>query len=158
MSSRALFLDRDGVINREINYLFKIDYFVFNKCIFELCKKYQSNNFKIIVVTNQAGIAKGFYSEDDFKKLTNWMILEFFKRDIKIDKVYHCPCHPDFSSECKCRKPDIGMITRAKLDFDLDLSKSVLIGDKLSDIEAGKKAGIGLNILISPNKIPKEIL
>ena len=158
MKEKALFLDRDGVINKEVNYLFKIEDFIFNRGIFSLCKKFQDKGYKIIVVTNQAGIARGFYKEDDFLKLTKWMINEFFNRGIIIQKVYHCPHHPKYTGICSCRKPNPGMIKKSELEFNLDLSKSVMIGDKTSDIEAGKNAGIGLNILISPNKIPKELL
>lgn len=158
MKEKALFLDRDGVINKEVNYLFKIEDFIFNKGIFSLCKKFQDKGYKIIVVTNQAGIARGFYKENDFQKLTKWMINEFFNRGIIIQKVYHCPHHPKYTGVCSCRKPNPGMIKKSELEFNLDLSKSVLIGDKTGDIEAGKNAGIGLNILISPNIIPKELL
>ena len=157
MKSRALFLDRDGVINKEINYLFKIEDFSFNRGIFKLCKHYQDQDYKIIVITNQAGIARGLYSKNEFHDLTNWMILEFLQRGITIDKVYFCPHHPDYTGKCLCRKPEIGMIRDAEKEFNLDLSKSVLIGDKNSDIEAGRKAGIGKNFLIEPNKIPKYL-
>lgn len=158
MKSRALFLDRDGVINKEISYLFQIKDFIFNNGIFKLCKKYQNKGYKIIVITNQAGIARGFYKESDYLQLTQWMIKEFLNRGIIIQKVYHCPHHPEYTGVCSCRKPNPGMIKESEIEFNLDLSKSIMIGDKISDIEAGKNAGIGLNILISQNKIPKELL
>lgn len=156
-NSKALFLDRDGVINKEINYLFKIEDFIFNRGIFKLCKEYQKKGYKLIVITNQAGIARGYYSEKDFNNLTNWMIDEFSKRKITIDKVYHCPHHPNFTGLCSCRKPEIGLIKKAQVEFNLNLSKSILIGDKMSDIQAGKNAGIGSNILIEKNKIPRNL-
>lgn len=157
MKSRALFLDRDGVINKEINYLYRIEDFIFIDGVFELCKKYQNINYKLFVITNQAGIARGFYSEVDYKKLTNWMINEFLKKGINLTEVYHCPHHPEITGECSCRKPNPGMIKQAEHEYNLDLSGSILIGDKMSDIEAGKNAGIGLNILITQNNIPAEL-
>jgi len=142
ISLKALFLDRDGVINKEKHYLYKIDDFEFIDGIFELCKFYQNNGFIIIVITNQSGIARGYYDDKDFTLLTNWMIDEFKKRDIDIAKVYHCPHHPDFTKECGCRKPDIGLILEAKEEFGLNLHDCVLVGDKISDIDAAKKADI----------------
>ena len=157
MKFKALFLDRDGVINREINYLFRIEDFIFVDGIFELCKKYQKKNYKIFVITNQAGIAKGYYDTNDFDILTNWMIQKFYSAGITISKVYYCPHHPDVSGSCNCRKPNAGMIEQAEKEFDIDIANSILIGDKISDIEAGRNAGIGLNILISSNNIPKDL-
>lgn len=157
MKSKALFLDRDGIINKEIDYLYRIEDFIFIDGIFELCQYYQNNDYKIFVITNQAGISRGFYTEDDYKKLTNWMINEFSKKGITIMKVFHCPHHPEITGECSCRKPNPGMLKQAENEYNIDLSSSILIGDKISDIEAGKNAGVGLNILIIPNKIPKEL-
>lgn len=146
--NKALFLDRDGVINKEKNYLYKIEDFEFIDGVFETCKYFQDNGYLIIVITNQAGIARGKYTEDDYQTLTNWMIKEFEKNNIKISKVYYCPHHPDFSGDCECRKPNPGMILQAKKDFDIDLSQSILVGDKNSDIEAGINAGIKMNYLV----------
>ena len=146
--NKALFLDRDGVINKEKNYLYKIEDFEFIDGVFETCKYFQEKGYLIIVITNQAGIARGKYTEDDYQTLTNWMIKEFEKNNIKISKVYYCPHHPDFSGDCECRKPNPGMILQAKKDFDIDLSQSILVGDKNSDIEAGINAGIKMNYLV----------
>ncbi len=142
MSHPALFLDRDGVINVEKNYVYKIEDFEWIDGIFDICRFFQKKGYKIFVVTNQSGIARGYYSEDDFKKLTSWMEAEFEKQGINITKTYHCPHHPDITGECKCRKPNPGMILKAKDEFDIDLKSSVLIGDKQSDIDAAKNAGI----------------
>ncbi len=139
---KALFLDRDGVVNVEKKYLFKIEDFEFIDGIIELCKYYISNGYMIFIVTNQSGIARNYYNENDFQVLTLWMINEFFKYGIEIQNVYHCPHHPSISGECICRKPNIGMILEAKNDFNLDLVNSVIIGDKESDIEAGINAGL----------------
>lgn len=148
MMNKALFLDRDGVINKEKNYLYKIEDFEFIDGVFETCKYFQEKGYLIIIITNQAGIARGKYTEDDYEILTNWMIKEFEKNDIQISKVYHCPHHPDFSGDCECRKPNPGMILQAQRDFDIDLSQSILVGDKNSDIEAGINAGIKMNYLV----------
>ena len=142
MMKRALFLDRDGVINVEKEYLYKIEDFEFIDGIFELCRHYQNLGYLIFIVTNQSGIARGFYSEEDFTKLTEWMLKEFVKRDIVITKVYHCPHHPDLSGECVCRKPKPGMLRAAADAFDLDLKNSIMIGDKERDIEAGLNADL----------------
>lgn len=139
---RALFLDRDGVINVELNYLYKIKDFKFLDGIFELCRHYQQLGYIIIVVTNQSGIARGYYSESDFKKLTLWMKTEFAKEGIKITKVYYCPHHSEISGKCNCRKPEPGMILEAQKEFDIDLNNSILVGDKERDIEAAINSGI----------------
>ncbi|WP_321778888.1 D-glycero-beta-D-manno-heptose 1,7-bisphosphate 7-phosphatase [Sulfurimonas sp.] len=140
--NKALFLDRDGVINIEKDYLYKIEDFEFICGIFELCKYYQNLGYIIIVVTNQSGIAREYYDKNDFNRLTSWMIDEFLKKDIKIKKVYYCPHHPNISGTCDCRKPKSGMLIEAKNDFDIDLKNSILIGDKERDIEAGLNAGL----------------
>ena len=139
---RALFLDRDGVINIEKDYLYKIEDFQFIDGIFDLCKYFQNLEYLIFVVTNQSGIARGLYSENDFNKLTNWMKKEFLKHNIKISKVYYCPHHPDITGKCSCRKPNPGMLLQAQKEFDIDLENSIMIGDKERDILAGINAGI----------------
>lgn len=146
--NKALFLDRDGTINVDINYVWRIEDFKFIEGIFPIIKKYQSNGYLIFIVTNQSGIARGFYTENDFIRLTEWMIRQFKKEGIAIAKVYHCPHHPDFTGECNCRKPKPGLILQAINEFNLDPEKSVLIGDKKRDIEAGKRAGIGTNLVV----------
>ncbi|MCF6340260.1 MAG: D-glycero-beta-D-manno-heptose 1,7-bisphosphate 7-phosphatase [Sulfurimonas sp.] len=140
--NKALFLDRDGVINKDINYLFKIKDFIFIDGIFELCKHYQNLGYIIIIVTNQSGIDRGYYSKSDFDILTKWMIEEFKRNDIEIKKVYFCPHHPDIYGECNCRKPKPGMIFQAQKEFDIDLKNSIIVGDKEKDIEAGINAGL----------------
>ena len=147
--NKALFLDRDGVVNKEKNYLYKIEDFEFINGVFDTCRYFQDRGYLIIIITNQAGIARGKYTEKDFEILTKWMIKEFEKEKIKISKVYHCPHHPDFSGECECRKPKAKMILDAQIDLNIDLKNSILVGDKNSDVEAGIKAGIIKNYLIT---------
>lgn len=142
MKRKGLFLDRDGVINEELNYLHKIEDVVFIDEIFDVAKFYAKNDFDIFIITNQAGIARGYFTEEDFDHLSTWIINEFSIRGIIIKKIYHCPHHPDYTGACQCRKPNPGMILQAKEEFDIDLSHSVLVGDKTSDIEAGLNAGI----------------
>ena len=145
---KALFLDRDGVINVEKHYVYRIEDFVFIPGIFELCATAMRLEYRLVVITNQAGIGRGYYTEADYQRLTDWMLDVFRARGIEINRVYHCPYHPtegigEYRQESFDRKPNPGMILKAKRDFDLDLSQSVLIGDKDSDIEAGRAAGLG---------------
>jgi D-glycero-D-manno-heptose 1,7-bisphosphate phosphatase len=149
MSNKALFLDRDGVINVEKDYLYKIEDFEFISGIFDLCSYYQKLGYIIIVVTNQSGISRGFYSEDDFEHLSSWMIEEFSKNSIEVKKVYHCPHHPEFSGKCSCRKPLPGMLIQAQKEYDIDMKNSVLVGDKERDIEAGLNAGLSETYLFN---------
>lgn len=139
---KALFIDRDGVINVDKVHVYRKEDFEFNEGIFELCRKYMEGGYLIIVITNQAGIAKGLYGEKDFDILTRWMLEQFSGQGIEISGVYHCPHHPDYTGPCQCRKPEPGMILRAVRDFDLDIAECLLIGDKETDLEAGRRAGI----------------
>ena len=147
--NKALFLDRDGVVNKEKHYLYKIEDFEFIDSVFETCRYFQDKGYLVIIITNQAGIARGKYTEKDFEILTEWMIKEFEKEDVKISKVYHCSHHPDFSGECECRKPKPKMLLDAQKEFDIDLKNSILVGDKNSDIEAGINARVQTNYLIT---------
>jgi D-glycero-D-manno-heptose 1,7-bisphosphate phosphatase len=140
MAHPALFLDRDGVINKEINYLYKKEDFEFIDGIFALCRHFQDQGYAIFVVTNQSGIARGYYTEEQFADLSAWMVAEFEKNGVHVSKVYHCPHHPDFSGECRCRKPEIGMFLDAQKEFGIDLENSLMVGDHERDIEAAHKA------------------
>ncbi len=153
VKNKALFLDRDGVINIDHGYVHQIEKFDFIDGIFELCHKAQELGYLIIIVTNQAGIAKGFYTEEQFLDLTKWMEDEFKKRDIKITKTFYCPYHIEAKNEKYLqnsfnRKPNPGMLLEAIAEFNIDPEKSIMIGDKESDIEAGEKAAIGKNFLV----------
>lgn len=152
--NKALFLDRDGVINVEKNYVHKIEDFEFVDGIFELCTAAQDLGYLLIVVTNQAGIARGYYSLEQFKILTQWMKLEFKRRGIEITKVYHCPFHPsagigEYKKDSFDRKPNPGMLLRASEEFQLDLANSILIGDNISDIQAAFAAKVSQMVLFS---------
>jgi len=150
---RALFLDRDGIINHDPGYVFRIEEFVFIDGIFELCRAAVSYGYLLIVVTNQAGIARGYYSEADFLRLTGWMCHRFEKERAPITKVFYCPSHPqhgkgDYLAESFDRKPNPGMLLRAAAEFQISLADSVMLGDKESDMEAARRAGIELRILL----------
>lgn len=148
VQNKALFIDRDGTINIEKHYVYKKEDFVFMHGIFDLLKHFTDNGYLIFIITNQSGIARRFYSEEDYNRLTSWMLNEFELKGIKITKVYHCPHHPDITGPCNCRKPKPGMILQAIKEFNINPSASVLIGDKKSDILAGENAGIGENHFI----------
>jgi D-glycero-D-manno-heptose 1,7-bisphosphate phosphatase len=155
MLTKALFLDRDGVINVNHGYVCTINDFDFIDGIFDLVSTATELGYLVIVITNQAGIARGFYSEEDFHTLNEWMCRKFELIGVNIDRVYFSPFHPTeglgkYLKDDFFRKPNPGMILEAELDFDIDLKSSVLIGDKISDIQAGLSAGIGKNILFSP--------
>lgn len=143
---RGLFLDRDGVINVEKNYLYKIEDFEFINGIFETAHFFQKKGFKIFIITNQSGIGRGYYSLEDFNTLTSWMIKEFEKNGVKISQVELCPHSPNV--ECNCRKPKIGMIENILKNHDIDLENSILIGDKDSDIKCAKNAKIATSIQV----------
>lgn len=145
MKTKALFLDRDGVINVDKNYVYKAQDFEFCAGIFALCTLFLSKGYKIFIITNQSGIARGFYSEKDFEKLSEFMCAEFEKKGVHITKIYHCP----HLEGCECRKPKPGMILQAQSDFDIDLANSIFIGDNLSDMLAGKNAGVKTLCLIN---------
>lgn len=148
MKTKALFLDRDGVINIDKKYVYKIEDFEFCDGIFELCRYFLAKNYLLFIATNQSGIARGYYKESDFLKLCDYMLKEFVKQDIKIDKIYHCP----HLEGCECRKPKAGMFLKAKDEFDLDMKNSIFIGDNLSDMQAGLNADIGTLILVNEEK------
>ena len=148
---RALFLDRDGVINKDLGHVHQPRDFEFVDGIFALCHAFQAAGYLIVVVTNQAGIARGMYSEHDFHQLSKWMASRFADKGVFISAVYFCPHHPSIgtsATQCTCRKPEPGMILRAQADFNLDLSNSILIGDHESDISAARAAGVATTVLL----------
>lgn len=140
--NKAVFLDRDGTINIDVSHLYKIEDFKFVKGIPEFIKRFNDQGYRIIVITNQAGIAKGYYTEDDMHKLHRYINELLSQYDAHIDAFYFCPHHPDITGECNCRKPKTGMVEQAIKDFDIDVKKSLLFGDKPWDIECGERCGI----------------
>ena len=146
---KALFLDRDGVVNVEKNYLYKIDDFELMDGILDVCRHYEAQGYLIIIVTNQSGISRGYYTQEDFKHLSEWMMQYFKSLGITLTQIYHCPHHESIDGNCDCRKPQPGMFLDAQRDFDIDMASSVMIGDNERDIEAAIRAGVTTNILLS---------
>ncbi|MCK9395023.1 MAG: HAD family hydrolase [Methylobacter sp.] len=154
----ALFLDRDGVINVETNYVYRIDDFVFIDGIFDLCRSAVAAGMAIVVVTNQAGIGRGYYTEAQFQVLSEWMCGRFAEEGIAIDGVYFCPYHAEhgigkYKAESFDRKPNPGMILRARDELGLLLEDSILVGDKASDIAAARAANLGRAVLMAPSHV-----
>ena len=151
---KVIFVDRDGVINKEKNYLYKIEDFEFVEGTFLACKKLNQLGFDIIIVTNQSGIARGYYTVKDYEILTDWMKQQFSENEIKILDVFYCP-HKE-EDLCGCRKPKPGMIMEATKKYNVDLTQSWLIGDNERDIEAGIRSGIKNLILLRSGHVIDE--
>lgn len=158
--SRCMFLDRDGVVNKDIGYAFTYDQIEYIDGLFPLSRLATSLGYKIVIITNQSGIGRGFYTDDDFLNLMEKIKKDFLRQNAQIDGVYFSPFHPtkalgSFRKYDPSRKPGPGMIIQAEKDLSLDLANSVLIGDKMSDIYAGLSAGVGTNILLSCTSVAK---
>ncbi len=152
MTNAALFLDRDGVINIDHGYVYQPQNFEFVPDIFDLVRTARNLGYKIIVITIQAGIGRGYYTEAQFHTLTQWMRQRFEDQNASIDAVYFCPFHPEhgvgyYRQESEFRKPNPGMFFQAAREHGLDLDRCVLVGDKISDIEAAAAAGIPVRFL-----------
>lgn len=153
MKDKVIFLDRDGTINKEVNYLYKAEDFEFIQNAPDAIKTFHQKGFKVIVITNQAGVAHGFYNEEDVRILHHHIDELLLKEGTYIDAYYFCPHHPngsvlEYSGSCECRKPNTGMLKKALRDFDIDLERSYIVGDKEIDIETGKNFGLGKCILV----------
>ncbi|KRD34052.1 D,D-heptose 1,7-bisphosphate phosphatase [Lysobacter sp. Root916] len=153
--ARALFLDRDGVVNRDEGYTHRWEDFVFIDGIFDLCRAARAQGYRLFVVTNQAGIGRGRYTEQDFLALTERMCEAFAAEGAPIDRVYFDPTHPehgigDYRRESPMRKPNPGMLLAAAQEFGVSLADSLLVGDKPSDILAGQRAGLATTLLYRP--------
>lgn len=153
---RFLILDRDGTINSDKRYVYKIEDLEFLPGAIEGLKKFQNAGFKFIVVTNQAGIARKIYTEADMHKFHETMAEELNKFGIEIAAFLFCPHHPEFTGECVCRKPRTGLIKSVEQRFDFTASEAIFIGDKDSDIELGKNCG-GLTVLIENDQYPNKV-
>ena len=159
--SRAVFLDRDGTINEEKNYLYKIEDFEFLPGTIEAMKLLQQAGYILVVITNQSGIARGYYTEHDFKILNDWMTDELSQNGITLSGVYYCPHHPNASVNeyrkiCNCRKPQIGLFERAIEEHNIDISMSWAVGDKIRDCSICSQTGCK-GILIGDNE-KKEVI
>jgi D,D-heptose 1,7-bisphosphate phosphatase len=139
MKSKAVFLDRDGTINVDGPYLSDPDKFLMYPGVGEGVKRLQDAGFKIIVITNQSGIARGYFTEDDLAAVHERMKKEFARFGVTLDGIYYCPHHPD--AGCKCRKPNTGLFVAAIAEHNIDPQISYMIGDKPLDIIAGGRIG-----------------
>ena len=143
----ALFLDRDGVINVDRNYIYRVEDFEWIEGAADVIKRFNEKGWWVFVVTNQSGIARGYYTEEQMQTLHDWLQAELAKRDAKIAQIYHCPFHEDgtiprYTKDSYDRKPKPGMLIRAMTDFPVIKERSFLIGDKQADLEAAKAAGV----------------
>jgi len=154
--NKAIFLDRDGVINFERGYTHRLEDFVLLPDMLEVLKQLQQRGYLLIIVSNQSGIGKGLYTQANVETIHSHLLTEFVKNNIKISEVYYCVHHPD-TSMCICRKPDSLFVEKALARFTIDPARSYFVGDKERDVEAGEKAGVK-GILIEANSSLKNIL
>lgn len=147
MKRKTVFLDRDGTINVEKNYLYRPEDFLFIEKAPEAIARLNRLGFQVIVVSNQAGVARGYYTEEDVRRLHSYIQGELKKQGAHIDAFYYCPHHPEagigkYRISCRCRKPDVGMFEQACRDFAINVEKSWMIGDNKGDILAGRSFGL----------------
>ena len=156
--NKAIFLDRDGIINEEIgDYVKRFEDFKLLPHLAETLKNYQSQGFLIIVITNQGGLAKGLYTLTELNKMHQYFLTEMEKDGVTIAEIYFCPHHPDFNGNCLCRKPGSLLVEKAMARFNIDPKASYFIGDRPRDAEAGEKVGVK-GILVPSNTLLKDVL
>jgi D-glycero-D-manno-heptose 1,7-bisphosphate phosphatase len=143
---KVAFLDRDGVINVDHGYTYKIESFEFVDGCVEALQRLSEAGFAIIVVTNQSGIGRGYYTEQDYQQLTQWYRQQLAECGVDITDVFHCPHEPEAS--CVCRKPQAGLFLQAFQHYSIDSNNSIMVGDKLSDMAAAEAAGIKKRYLV----------
>ncbi|MEC5321298.1 D-glycero-beta-D-manno-heptose 1,7-bisphosphate 7-phosphatase [Brenneria populi subsp. brevivirga] len=153
----AVFLDRDGTINVDHGYVHEIDRFQFIDGVIDAMRELKDMGFALVVVTNQSGIARGKFTEDQFMQLTEWMDWSLADRGVDLDGIYYCPHHPEYGGDeyrqvCDCRKPEPGMLISARRHLNIDMAASYMVGDKAEDIQAGAAAGVGTKILVRTGK------
>ena len=158
--TKAAFLDRDGVINIDYGYVHKLEDFIFCEGIFEGLKALIDLNFILIIITNQSGIARGLFTEEEYQRITNFMLSKFKEKNVKITKIYHCPHHPLYSEkkffDCKCRKPKAGLFFQAAKEYNIEMDKSIAIGDSERDLIAARTAGIKKRYLITQTNLEQN--
>lgn len=152
----AIFLDRDGTINIDYNYVHQIDNFHFIDGVIDALVELKKMGFLLVITTNQSGIARKIFSQEQFDTLTQWMDWFLIDRGVEIDGVYYCP-HDPLNTHCDCRKPKPGMILTAQKDLNIDLANSYMVGDRVSDLLSGKNAGVKKTVLVrTGDKITPE--
>ncbi|WP_386692578.1 MULTISPECIES: D-glycero-beta-D-manno-heptose 1,7-bisphosphate 7-phosphatase [unclassified Lonepinella] len=153
---KAIFLDRDGTLNVDHGYVYQIDDFQFIDGSIEALKELKSMGYLLVVVTNQSGIARGYFTEEQFLQLTEWFDWSLADRGVDLDGIYYCPHHPDgkgeFRQDCDCRKPKGGMLLQAIKELNIDPSKSFIVGDKIEDLQAGMEANVANKVLVKTGK------
>lgn len=143
----AVFLDRDGTINIDYNYVHEIDRFDFVEGAIKAMKKLKEMGFLLVIVTNQSGIARNKFTQAQFDVLTEWMDWSLQEQGVFLDGIFYCPHDPNIE-QCDCRKPNPGMILEAAKELDIDLKHSYMVGDKDSDLMAGRNAGVGTTVFV----------
>ena len=161
MANPAIFLDRDGVINVDTGYVYLVDDFKFIDGVIDALLKLKQKGYLLVIVTNQSGIARGLFTEEQFMSLTEWMDWSLADRGVDLDGIYFCPHHPSEGSDqyrksCTCRKPGPDMILDAVKHLDIDLARSYMVGDKPSDMKAAINAGVAHKILVETGKAITE--
>ncbi|HGO5823213.1 TPA: D-glycero-beta-D-manno-heptose 1,7-bisphosphate 7-phosphatase [Mannheimia haemolytica] len=161
MGKKAIFLDRDGTINIDHGYVHQIDDFQFIEGVGKALKQLQDKGYLLVLVTNQSGIARGYFSETQFMQLTEWMDWSLDEDyGVVLDGIYYCPHHPEgkgeYREDCDCRKPKDGMFTQAIQDLNIDPSQSYMVGDKLEDLLAAEAAGVKTKVLVRTGKAVTE--
>lgn len=144
---KTVFLDRDGTMNTEVNYLHRPEDLELIPGVPQAVRQLNEAGFRVVVVTNQAGVARGYYGEEDVKHLHQYLNGQLETEGAHVDAFYYCPHHPEhgigqYKKECSCRKPGIGMFTAADRDCPVDRERSFMVGDKLIDTEAGRRFGV----------------
>lgn len=157
MGKKAIFLDRDGTINVDHGYVHQIDDFQLIEGVGRALKQLQDKGWLLVLVTNQSGIARGYFSEEQFLQLTEWLDWSLDEDyGVVLDGIYYCPHHPEGQGEyrenCDCRKPNAGMFSQAIRDLGIDPSQSIMVGDKLEDMLAAQNAGVKTKILVRTGK------
>lgn len=156
----AVFLDRDGTINVDKGYLYRREDFEYLEGAVNGLKRLQEWGYLLVIITNQSGVARGYYQEEDFCKLTDWMLADLQLKGVYIDRVYYCPHHPDgivkeYAIICDCRKPGTGLFYRAAGELGIDFRRSIAIGDKERDLSICNETGV-TGILLSDRSTEKK--
>lgn len=143
---KIIFLDRDGTINVDYGYVYEIEKFAFEKNVIPALQLLRDNGFEFVITTNQSGIGRGYYTEDDYRKFNEHVVSELKKNGIEILKSYFSPYHPEgvgkYRKTSPCRKPETGMLEQAEYNFRINNSKSWVVGDKWADVKCGKNFGL----------------
>ena len=154
--NKAIFLDRDGTLNIDYGYVYEIDNFKFIDGAIDALRELKKMGYMLVLVTNQSGIARGYFSEEQFLQLTEWMDWSLAEQDVDLDGIYYCPHHPEgkgeYKEDCDCRKPKSGMLLQAIKELKIDPTQSIMVGDKVEDLKAGIGAKVKMNVLVRTGK------